>query len=190
MIAIDCETSGLDFQKHQILSIGAIDMESLQKGKRREFYGECYLEDNKTWEKEALTVNGFTEADLKNKTKKSLKELMQDFYNWIQECEEYTIMGQNVFFDKYFLEDSFKSSGIDFRFPHRIVDIHTLAFYVAKSKGVEIEIKNKKMNFSLRNIAMMLSLPTEPFPHNALTGAKYDAEIYIRLVSGETLNLI
>ena len=124
------------------------------------------------------------------KTKKSLKELMQEFYNWLQECEEYTIMGQNVFFDKYFLEDSFKSSGIDFRFPHRIVDIHTLAFYVAKSKNIEVEIKNKKMNFSLRNIAIMLSLPTEPFPHNALTGAKYDAEIYMRLMFDKKMGLI
>ena len=56
MIVIDIEMSGVNPEKHSILSIGAIDFENPDY----QFYGECRAFEGAHFMDEALAVNGFT----------------------------------------------------------------------------------------------------------------------------------
>jgi DNA polymerase III epsilon subunit-like protein len=188
MIALDCEMSGLDPKAHSILSIGAVDMDNLE----RSFYGECYLPEGKTFQKEALAINGFTEENikppltppLKGGEKSSLKELMQNLLEWVRECKEITLLGQNVSLDKEFLNQAFMESGMDFRFHYRVIDIHSVAVSQFMQNNIDIPKKeNNRISLSLDTIAKKLGMPEEPRPHNALTGASYNAEIFQKLMS-------
>jgi DNA polymerase III epsilon subunit-like protein len=122
MIALDCEMSGLDPVKHSILSIGAVDLEN----SKRSFYGECFLPENKTFQVEALAVNGFTEEQIFDKSKDSLKQLMEKFYEWLQGCSEKTLVGQNVSLDRAFLNTAFSETEVPFQFHYRVIDLHSV----------------------------------------------------------------
>ena len=181
MIAVDCEMSGLDPRVNAILSIGAIDTEN----KSRRFYGECRMSDGKVADAVALSINGFREKDLQNPEKQTLKELMQDFYNWTMETSDRTLLGQNVFLDKEFLNIAFEEVGIPFCFHYRVVDIHSVACSMFLKYGVPIVVEDGKMRMSLDKISEILGMPREPRPHNGLNGAMYNAEIFYRLVHEE-----
>ncbi len=82
MIVVDVETTGLDPRKHALLSIGAVDFLNPKK----QFYGECRM-----WEGAevfmgdeyytcALNINGFTEEQIHDPTKKSVQQLIQEFF--------------------------------------------------------------------------------------------------------------
>lgn len=183
MIALDCEMSGLDPLVHSILSIGAVDLEA----PTRTFYGECYLPEQKTFQVEALAVNGFTEAQIFDKSKNSLKILMTKFHEWLQGCSEKTLVGQNVSLDRAFLNTAFMESGIPFQFHYRIVDIHSVAVGMFLRDGRDLNIEDGRIKMSLDRIAEAVGLPEEPRPHNALTGATYNAEVFTRLVYQKNL---
>lgn len=183
MIALDCEMSGLDPLIHSILSIGAVDLENPS----RTFYGECYLPEQKTFQVEALAVNGFTESQIFDKSKDSLKSLMTKFYKWLQDCNEKTLVGQNVSLDRAFLNTAFIESEIPFQFHYRIVDIHSVAVGMFLRDGRDLNIEDGRIKMSLDKIAEAVGLSEEPRPHNALTGATYNAEVFTRLVYKKNL---
>jgi DNA polymerase III epsilon subunit-like protein len=183
MIALDCEMSGLDPVNNCILSIGAIDFENID----HKFYGECYIPENKTFDSVSLTINGFSEDQINDKTKKSLKELMLDFKLWLDGCNEKTLLGQNISIDRAFLNTAFLESNIDFQFHYRSIDIHSVACATFLRDGVPLNIEEGRIKMSLDKIAEMLGMPQEPRPHNALTGATYNAEVFSRLVYKKNL---
>jgi DNA polymerase-3 subunit epsilon len=181
MLSIDCEMTGLDPKKHAIISIGGVDISD----PTRQFYGECYVFDGAEIDKEALCINGFSEEECLDKTKDSETELMQKLYEWVSGASNYTLVGQNVYTDKDFLNQAFKRSGIDFMFNHRIIDTHSVAYadYLRTGKEVPIKESNPKVSsLNLDQILKHVGIPEEPRPHNALTGAKVSAEAFSRIV--------
>jgi DNA polymerase III epsilon subunit-like protein len=67
MMVVDVEASGTEYQKHSIVSIGAIDFDRPEN----RFYAECKLWEGAHVMEGALEVNGFTEAEITDPTKKS-----------------------------------------------------------------------------------------------------------------------
>ncbi|HED38126.1 MAG TPA: 3'-5' exonuclease [Ignavibacteria bacterium] len=183
MVVIDVETSGLDPHKYSILSIGAVDFDN----PKRLFYEECKVWDGALISKDALRVNGFTEAETVDSKKQTLEKLMHSLKLWIDECAEITMIGQNPSFDRDFLNNSFRRAGIDFKFAVRTVDLHSVAFFDHLKKEITIPHKNKHSDLSLDNIAKYAGLEEEPKPHNALNGAKFEAEAFSRIVYGKQL---
>jgi DNA polymerase III epsilon subunit-like protein len=183
MIALDCEMSGLDPVNNCILSIGALDLENPS----RSYYGECYIPSNKTFDPVSLTINGFSVEEINDKSKKSLDELMADFKLWLDECTERTLVGQNISMDRAFLNTAFSEAKIDFQFHYRSIDIHSVACAIFLRDGVPLNIEGDRIKMSLDKIAEMVGLEQEPRPHNALTGATYNAEVFSRLVYKKNL---
>ena len=183
MIVADIEASGLDPHKHSLLSIGAVELERPD----RQFYGECRMWDGASIMPDALEVNGFTEEECRDVRKQSLADLMNNFYHWIEQCDEKTLAGQNVSFDRDYLNDSFSRAGMSWHFSYRTLDLHSVAFMDAIKRGVPIPHKNDRSDFSLDAILDYLGLPHEPKPHIGINGAKYEAECFSRLLYGKNL---
>lgn len=183
MIVADIEASGLDPHKHSILSIGAVELEHPD----RQFYGECHIWDGAGIMPDALAVNGFTEKDCHDLKKQSLNELMNDFYHFVELCGDKTLAGQNVSFDRDFLNDSFSRASMSWHFSYRTLDLHSMAYMDATKRGIAIAHKNERSDLNLDAILKYVGLPPEPKPHNALNGAKYEAECFSRILYHKNL---
>jgi DNA polymerase III epsilon subunit-like protein len=178
MIVVDIETSGTDPYKHSILSIGAVDFSN----PKRLFYQECRIEDGKQFTIEALGVNGFKEAEIRDTGKNSLDTILNAFILWMDPIKDKTIAGHNVNFDAGFLNSSFKKYNINFSFGHRVLDTHSLVYASALARKVDAPMKNSKTDITSDYVFNYVGLPAEPKPHNALTGAKMEAEALSRLI--------
>lgn len=183
MIVVDIETSGTSPYKHSILSIGAVDFSNPE----RQFYQECQIEKDKEYTEEALNVNGFKKEELTDPKKKTLESVLNEFIVWIQPVKDKTIGGHNVNFDANFLNYSFKKYNINFSFGHRVIDTHSLVYASLLSRHIDPPTKNEKTDINSDYVFNYAGLPPEPKPHNALNGAKMEAEALSRLILGRKL---
>ncbi len=178
MIVVDTELSGLDPERDSIVSIGAID----SRDKNRTFYGECRVWDGAHISDASLEINGFTHADVTDSRKKTEAELIRDFLAWVAVSEDHTIAGQNVWTDYLFLREAAKRAHLNFPLARRIVDIHSIAVAHAIQMGKQIPLEKGRSSFNSEHISRYCGIPEEPKPHNALNGAKYEAEQLHRLL--------
>lgn len=183
MIVADIEATGLDPHRHSILSIGAVDFLDPD----RQFYGECRMWEGARIMSDAIAVNGFTMAECDDPQKQSLKELMENFLHWVEQCDDKTLAGQNPSFDRDFLNDSFGRAGIGWHFSYRTLDLNSMAYMDMIKRGVSVQHKNSRADLSTDTIFKYVGLPEEPKPHNGLNGAKYEAEAFSRLLYGKNL---
>ncbi len=135
IFSVDLETSGLDSEKHEILSIGMVD---ITIGTR--FYKEiCY--ENLQINTKALAINRFDFS--KNDTRLSqelvfqkLEAYMTEQMSWYKPGEKYNkrdvrILGLNPSFDLNFLKTKWKKYlTSDFPFSHRTVDLNSIFIYL------------------------------------------------------------
>jgi DNA polymerase III epsilon subunit-like protein len=172
MIIVDIETTGIDPKKHAMVSIGAVDFNN----PTYQFYEECRISENKEIQEKALGVNGFTEQQLRDSAKQPLPELLKHFRAWFRKASSKVMAGQNPSFDMSFLKQACKEAEVNMELYRRTVDLHAIAY-----------CRRKQMNLSLNNILAYVGLPQEPNPHNALTGAKMEAEAFSRLLHKKNL---
>ena len=181
MLVTDCEMTGLEPTLHSILSVGAVDLEHPE----RQLYEECRAWEGAKIEDEALAVNGFTREQVTDSAKQTEGELVHKFIAFSEGMADTTIAGQNVFTDLYFLQAAAKRAGHTvWPFAHRIIDIHTLCYGHMVKKGLTPPIDTEKRHSKLNLTAVLnyCGIPEEPKPHNALTGAKCNAEVISRLL--------
>ena len=77
--------------------------------------------------------------------------------------------------------------GLRWEFGYRTVDLHSLGFAHYIKRGRIPPIKDRRTAISLDKILGYVGMPEEPKPHNALTGAKMEAEAFSRLIEGKPL---
>lgn len=178
--------TGLEPTLHSIVSVGAIDLLHPE----RQLYEECHAWDGAKIEPDALAVNGFTREQVADPAKQTEGELVHKFIAFAEGMDDTTLAGQNVFTDLYFLQAAAKRAGhTAWPFAHRIIDIHTLCWEHMIKRGLtpplDAEKRHSKLN--LEAVARYCGMPEEPKPHNALTGAKYSAEVISRLLYDKKL---
>ena len=181
MLVVDCEMTGLDASQHSIVSVGAVDLDNPS----RQLYEECRMWDGAKVEDEALAVNGFTLEQITDPSKQSEGELVHKFIAFAEGMPDTTIAGQNVYVDLNFLQAAAKrAKHTAWPFAHRIIDIHTLCFEHMIKRGVAPPLNVEKRHSALNLDAVLnyCGIPEEPKPHNALTGAKCNAEVISRLL--------
>lgn len=183
MIIVDVETTGLNWDKHSLLSIGAIDFSD----SGRQFYEECRMWDGASVEDEALAVNGFTREQIVDQRKQSEAELISTFLGWIYASAEYTVAGQNVYVDTEFIRAAAQRAGKDAKIPHRIIDLHSICYAHMVQRGIEPPVKGGKTALNSRAISEYVGIPPEPKPHYALNGATWEAEAFQRLLYDQAL---
>ena len=186
MLVTDCEMTGLEPTLHSIVSVGAVDLDNPS----RQLYEECRMWDGAKVEDEALAVNGFTRAQVEDPTKQSEGELVRKFIAFADGMADTTTAGQNVFTDLYFLQNAARRAGhTAWPFAHRIIDIHSLAWEHMVKRGLTPPLNPEKRHSALNLDAALqyCGIPEEPRPHNALTGAKCNAEVISRLLHDKKL---
>lgn len=183
MIAVDVEASGTEYHKHSIVSIGALELQN----PTRRFYGECRIWDGAHIMDDALEVNGFTREEITDPNKKTEGEIVKEFLEWASGAEEHTLVGQNVSFDRDFLKAAAERMHINWPLAYRSIDTHTLCYMHMIKRGIKIPLKNKRSTLNLDAVLNYVGIPSEPEPHNALTGALSHAEVAHRLLYDKPL---
>ncbi len=184
MIAVDVEASGTNYEKHSMVSIGAVDLADPS----RTFYEECRIWDGAHVMDEALAVCGFTREEITDPTKRTEGEVVHDFIAWALDAEDRTFAGQNVSFDRDFLKAAAHRAGhTEWPFAHRTIDTHSLAWMHMVKRGMTPPIENNRSALNLDAILLYCGIPEEPQPHNALTGASSHAEVISRLLYDKKL---
>lgn len=183
MIIVDIETTGLNFIKNGIASIGAVELEHPE----REFYGECRIEDDVEVSDDALKINGYTTADLYDPSKQSEQELIEQFFEWAMGAEEHTVGAQNPAFDVGFLQSTAMKHHVNFPLAHRSFDMHSMCYLHMVQRGESPPVKKGRSALNSDAIMRYVGIPEEPKPHIAINGAKYEAEAFSRLLHGKTL---
>src|SRR3989344_2493483 len=94
---------------------------------------------------------------------------------------------ENQFYERDFIATSVKRENITWIVPYRTIDLHTVAYTYHLKKGLLPPLKEKRTAINLDYILTLVGLPEEPKPHNALTGAKMEAEAFSRLLQKKIL---
>ncbi len=185
MIIIDIEASGTNYEKHSIVSIGALDFSNPEN----RFYGECRIWEGAKIMDGALEVNGFSEAEVTDPTKPSEAELARSFLEWSQHMNDRTLAGQNVSFDRDSLKAACDRANLSWDLAYRTIDTHTLCWMHMVKRGLEppIDAQHRRSALNLDVILNYCGIPEEPNPHNALTGALSHAEVIARLLHSQKL---
>jgi DNA polymerase III epsilon subunit-like protein len=184
MVILDIETSGFDPEEHGILSIGAVDLSDPTV----QFYEECRLREGEKIDPQALEVNGFTLDECRDKSKQGTRDLIIHFDNWLQDRPIKMIGGLHVAaFDILFYNRKAIQCGIRHRLHKRTVDLHSIAFARMKQIGKIVPMTEGWSVMDTDFIHPFCGLPKEPKPHNALNGAKWEAESLNRLMYGKSL---
>ncbi len=177
MIILDVETTGANPHTHSLVSIGAIDFENPEE----KFYEECRIWDGAHIEPEALAVNGYTEAEIRDPSKKRDGEILTLFLDWILGRADNLIGGQNPFFDTGFLEATAAREHINFPIARRIIDLHSICYFHMTKRNIKPPSKNKKSDLNSDAIMTYVGIGPEPKPHVAINGAIWEAEAFSRL---------
>lgn len=184
MVVVDVEASGTDYHKHSIVSIGALDFDN----PANQFYGECRIWDGAHIMEEALAVHGFTSKELTDPSKQSEAQLARGFIAWALEVQERTLAGQNVSFDRDFIKAAAERAGhTDWPFAYRTLDTHSLAYMHMIKKGLTPPVAHQRSALDLDAVLNYCGIPSEPMPHNAMTGALSHAEVIARLLYDKKL---
>ncbi|MEX0930470.1 MAG: exonuclease domain-containing protein [Candidatus Paceibacterota bacterium] len=190
MIVLDVETTGLDPRRASIVSIGAVCLSEPD----RQFYGECRVFDGAEVDPAALGINGFSEEEVRDESKPSDGELAVQFKEWLDESGSYLFGGLNHHLDLLFLMESAKRGGGEIGrekggvVPKRIVDLHAVCYGHMAEKGRKVQVDEAgRSGLSSHLIYKYVGIPVEPNPHNALNGAKWEAESLSRLLYSKGL---
>lgn len=183
MIVIDVETTGTNIEQHGLVSIGAVDLENPKK----QFYDVCRVFYGAKIDEKALAINGFTKADVLDTAKKSEKELLESFLEWMQGASGKIIAGMNPSFDRDFLRAAAKRSELSLPFGYRTIDLHTLAYAHFLKKGIDLPKSDLGSGLHMDVILQNVGLQSREGPHNALEDARLSAEAIYRLLYGKGL---
>ena len=185
MLVVDGEFSGINYEKHSIVSWGALDLENPENY----FYAECRVWDGAHIDPSGLAVNGFTEAEVTDPNKMTEAELVRNFTDWSKTVHNRTLAGQNVSADRDMLKAATHRAGFDWNFAYRTIDSHSLCWMHMVKRGLTPPLDEEHHRSAL-NLDMVLNycgIPAEPEPHNALTGAKSHAEVIFRILYNKKL---
>jgi len=183
MIILDIETSGLNSQKNGIWQIGAIELENPEN----QFFEEARIDNEDTIQQGALEITNTTEQQLRNPNKQSQKQLLINFFTWINTINIKIPVCQNPTFDLSFIKTKAKKYNLTYPFHHRSFDLHSIAQTIQFKTKQKFLIFDNKSDMGLSNILGFVGMFDNRQAHNALEDAKLTAECFSRLIYNKNL---
>ncbi|PSO45347.1 MAG: hypothetical protein BRC25_02470 [Parcubacteria group bacterium SW_6_46_9] len=208
MIVLDIETTGLNPDKHSVVSVGAVEFDPVKLGfesdnsksrhkisqPENQFYQECRMWEGAEIMPEALEVIDLTREDITDKSKQSPESLLKNFIGWVEACDRQTIAGHNVHFDLQFLNDTGRRFDLENTlsarrgyFYDRVVDTHSLAWMKLVKDGNTPATDDGHSRINSDFLFDYVGIEYQRGEHNALEDAKLTAEAISRLLYDEKL---
>jgi DNA polymerase III epsilon subunit-like protein len=181
LIVVDVETSGLDEERDQVVSIGAVDFAKPQ----RTYYNECRLSRRVRPTQEALHITGFSLKDLRSRDKPTEREIVGQFLDWGKRSR--MLAGENPWFDAAFLHRASSRYGLAWPFGHRLVDLPSVSYSTQLRLKEYAILPKRDSSLSLDKTLKFVGLEPRKTFHNALGDAKLEAEALSRLIYGKPL---
>lgn len=165
-VFLDTETSGLSIFKHEIIEIGAVQLD-LESGEITELMNQKVMPRRPVTSR-AAEVNGYTPEAWEGAVE--LREALDELTPII---EGGMLGGHNVGFDLAFIRQGYEDSGLPLpRWDHRRIDTMTLGFPLLLSGDVT--------SLSLDSLCRFLGID-RPLPHRAAADANAAAEVAYQL---------
>ena len=171
LISIDVETTGLDPERHSIISIGAVNFLNTEQ-----FESENLLRHGAEIDGYALTINGESEFLLRSRDNMLYYTEYECLLNLIAFCDKtnsFTIIGKNPNFDRNFLLSIWKRQGRlekEFPFTYRVINWADMAIPFMLRGGYQIP----DGGISSDAFSAYLGLEEEIKPHIAINGANHN----------------
>jgi DNA polymerase III epsilon subunit-like protein len=181
VFVIDLEFSGLEPEKHSIISLGAVDFYN----PARTLYLECRLRPGAAFDEDAYLVHGLSKEYLE-KQPLSEQQLVLQFLAWVSQSPSKVWMGQSLWKDVEFFSKACERYSFDWPFGHRFVDLHSVCVAHHFAAGKNPPHKNGLTDLGLDKVAEYCGIPARNprAPHNALSDAKLTADCFSRLLLG------
>lgn len=201
MIVLDIETSGLT-DDCGIWEIGAINLGDISQT----FLQEARIDKEDNIQKGALLVTGKTEEELRDVSKQSQKQMIENYLNWVEKQPVKIFYGQNVGWDISMIQAKCIIYGLQDKFlemhSQRGMDLHTIAQekyfkihgkYLLKENGISAMNLGKLLNFcgmkDKRITVRGEKVVNKGNYHNAMEDCKLEGEALMRLKFGKNLFL-
>ena len=169
LVFIDLETTGLDFEKHEITEVGCliVNGKTLKvEGKYEEKVKPQHLE---TASKEAIELTGYSDEAWA-----SAKDLEKVLHKVANLAPNAMLAGWNITFDWLFLEKGFKKYSIKHKYDYHRLDVMSMAYLKL--------FKSKKLkSLSLRKTAELYGVEVLKI-HRAMNDATATYQIFLKLV--------
>lgn len=126
--------------------------------------------------------------ECRDKNKQSTRDLIQNFENWLETRTIKMIGGLHIgTFDVPFFNKKATQVGLRSRLHKRSIDLHSITYAKMQQLGKVVPMTDGWSVMDTDFIHPFCGLPKEPKPHNALNGAKWEAESLYRLIYGKNL---
>jgi DNA polymerase-3 subunit epsilon len=158
--AIDIETTGLDFDKDEIISFACVPIINLKILVRDTFYT---LIKPKSYNYKAMRYHGISKDNLAD------APVFEEVSDRIRKTLDGILVGHSVEFDFTFLKIYFKSLGV--RFKRDLIDIAMV------ERWLRLKRKTEENNLSLDGMIATYGL-TQYYRHNAAADAFFAAQIF------------
>ncbi|NQY19905.1 MAG: 3'-5' exonuclease [Campylobacteraceae bacterium] len=166
-ISLDCETTGLNTRKDEILSIAAVLIKDNKIIMRKTF--NVFLKSSKNNKKESITIHHIRPIDLENA--KDPKESIYELLNFIGSRP---IVGYYINFDIKIIS-RYTKDYIGIKLPNESIEVSSM-YYRTKKKTTEYEFIDLKFDTIMKN----LEIP-ELGKHDALNDAIMTAMMFLKL---------
>jgi len=158
LVVLDTETTGLDPQVSQILTIDGTIVEIKSEGwieHETKFHGQIELMDWATVSEEAMETNGIDLGAWKGDRE---ERVVHDLIQWVRNAtgDGYRILsGWNVWFDRNFLETAFERAGYAWTraFSHKHLDGMQLVRWAAFSGAIP-QLENDKLETVAKHLGV------------------------------------
>jgi len=173
---IDTETSGRNFDLHELLSLGTVLVQEKMEGKNisyielGSFEWKVQPEHIHTAEPESLRINHYDPSLWQDA--KLLREVLVEF---LEKVHGATLVGQNIPFDLGFIEHALHQENLEPTYHYHSLDTVSLATALLRNE-------TSLTTFSLRELTQHFGI-THTDSHTALSDARATFEVYKKLFS-------
>ena len=162
---VDCETTGLDSQKHEIIELATLIYNPSDDKVTDEWVTKIAPSNIVTASPKALQINGYINNP--QSYTNNIKSALIKFNSLVKDC---IIVGQNIEFDLKFINKNMTDLNIKPSFgQHRKLDLMSLAWWAVKDTEIPgMSLENFCNHFDVPNVGA----------HSALIDCRRTFEVY------------
>ncbi|OGM05513.1 hypothetical protein A2715_04620 [Candidatus Woesebacteria bacterium RIFCSPHIGHO2_01_FULL_39_32] len=178
ILFVDLETTGLDFEKHEILEVGCLLVNGRLLSIKEKYYAKVRPMHLEIASEEALRISKYSEVEWRDA--KPLEKILKDIAKLAPNA---MVAGWKVDFDWYFLEKGFKKYNIKHSFDYHLIDCISIAYYYFRDKKEPAELR-------LGSVCRTLEIPIhekhgEGEGHGAMTDILATFEVFKKLTGAK-----